>query len=316
MNILNEVSQNWINKLLKDNLYSKLEYEDKLWFENFIKQEIFYWTELIEKHINKNYEKSDAVEVDFIDEMMASARTSLVGNARRGKITISRGLLIQLYEIIYSLDYSNIVSDGKNIDNIKKLILITSLRFVIYHEIAHIYYGHIKLKKKWEDEKNKNFKLNVCTLEWDADAFAVTKIHENIRSFSQNSSDQETDLMTKICLSAIHIMFYLYRQENDFNEIESLDHPPCLFREQAILSTLDDLGGVKWEYISFLEEDLNRQFEILESENMKYINKLIANESFLSDIERNWQNVKYQLKEVSLLPIEGVDYTDYQSMQL
>lgn len=139
---------------------------------------------------------------------------------------------IVLKETRSSMDYSNIVSDGKNIDNIKMILFNMSMMCMFYHELAHIYRGHLGLYNVWKDEGSlEQHCLDIQTLEWDADNYAATQMADwTTRVKKALLVDDRSDFAMKMACGAIHGMMYWQRQENDFCNISNKEHLPIFYR--------------------------------------------------------------------------------------
>lgn len=316
MNILNEKLLKRTQKLIESNLYRELPFEEQERYEKLFKSNCEILSESIENYLDSNNRKAGVI-LKYEDSMDPQAKSFLIQDNIRGKIQINRGLIIHLYEMFYSLDYTIIVPDGKNIGNIKSMLFATAMNIIIAHELAHIYYGHLFLKNKLEIENNSSFNLDMQTLEWDADSFAITKLFEAINNYKDSDTELEKNLKFMILLGSIHGMMFLFRQVDEFDKQKT--HPPCLIREIGMLMCARNLFKKKDEDIikitTFYENEFNRQFKIAEKENNAYMSKLIENKNVLHDININYdKRIKYLLKQFSLLPIERLDYTDYRDL--
>lgn len=316
MNILNEKLLARTNTLIENNLYRKLPFEEQEKHEKLFKENCEFLSRLIENSFDLE-SRRDVVTVEYQYSMDPQANALLMLNKTRGKIKVNTGLITHLYEMFYSLDYTNLVSDGKNIDNIKQLLFSTAMNIIIVHELAHIYYGHLSLKEKLEMEKDSNYNLDMQTLEWDADSFAVTKLYEVINEDKVNNSELVKDLKFMILIGSIHGMMFLFRQADDFDKQNP--HPPCLIREVGMLMCAKDLFKKENDDIikitQFYENEFNRQFKISEKENETYMIRLLEHKEVLLDIDNNYdKRIKYLLKPFSLLKLERMDYEDYRKL--
>ena len=300
-----------VKKLYDQNLYSLLSYEEKEKIENLLIEMVSSVSQGYEKKVGKN--AYCGVELKFSDEVKFSIKSSLLQNEKyRGRITCTRLSVIAMYEMFYGMNYDEIIIDGKNVENIKKILFMHALCCMMWHEIAHIYKGHLQLLDTWEKEgTRKQHRLDLQTLEWDADAFAATREAEVIKMYrNEILPNDKTDFATKIICGAIHGMTYWQRTSEDFEEMETKEHPPYLFREAAILSGISELLGNKEDILQYIvgyENAFNRVLNVPNELVMKYFDEAVQEKNYLSSISGRWDELKKELMKYSLFPLEDIE---------
>ena len=314
MEFMNNTLQEYVKELSQNNLYTKLDYDQQEKFEERIKENI--------EKISKQFEcelESGLVGVNFklSDDIKFEMSAKLNNDGKfRGTIFCSRLLLIGMYQMFYQMDYKNIISDGKNIENVKEILFILAMMCMAFHEFAHIYKGHLKLYNQWVIEKEIEKKyLDIQTLEWDADCFAATKIAQWVSKVNKELiAEDKTDFAMKITCGAIHGMMYWQRTNTDFDKIENKVHPPIFFREVAMLKCIGDLRKNLddiFRYIIGYEKEFNRIRGIEAPDIKKYFENSRESREHMSKIEKNWEKVKINLQNYSLFPLEEMDIKDY-----
>ena len=311
MNYLEGTYSDLVKKLYDQNLYSLLSYEEKEKIENLLIEMVSSVSQGYEKKVGKN--AYCGVELKFSDEVKFSIKSSLLQNEKyRGRITCTRLSVIAMYEMFYGMNYDEIIIDGKNVENIKKILFMHALCCMMWHEIAHIYKGHLQLLDTWEKEgTRKQHRLDLQTLEWDADAFAATREAEVIKMYrNEILPNDKTDFATKIICGAIHGMTYWQRTSEDFEEMETKEHPPYLFREAAILSGISELLGNKEDILQYIvgyENAFNRVLNVPNELVMKYFDEAVQEKNYLSSISGRWDELKKDLMKYSLFPLEDIE---------
>mgnify|MGYP004668575659 FL=1 len=311
MNYLEGTYSDLVKKLYDQNLYSLLSYEEKEKIENLLIEMVSSVSQGYEKKVGKN--AYCGVELKFSDEVKFSIKSSLLQNEKyRGRITCTRLSVIAMYEMFYGMNYDEIIIDGKNVENIKKILFMHALCCMMWHEIAHIYKGHLQLLDTWEKEgTRKQHRLDLQTLEWDADAFAATREAEVIKMYrNEILPNDKTDFATKIICGAIHGMTYWQRTSEDFEEMETKEHPPYLFREAAILSGISELLGNKEDILQYIvgyENAFNRVLNVPNELVMKYFDEAVQEKNYLSSISGRWDELKKELMKYSLFPLEDIE---------
>lgn len=322
MNILNEKLAERSAKLAKNNLFSLLGFQCQEETKNIFKSNVNALSISIENHLANNADSRSKILVRYNDfdsiAMTPQARSKLLDGEYIGEILINIGLIIHLYEMFYSLDYKTFVPDEKNIENIKMMLFYTTVNIILFHEVAHIYYQHGLLKQELMSqfgEESPEYILDMQTLEYDADTFAITKMYEALSSLQKSSTTAQAKLYYQIFVLSIHSLIFLFRQVDDFDIIT--DHPASYIRECAMLKVVNNLFGNQNAqiYVDFAEKELNKQFNINNNTLDSYFEKMTKFDIQLNDIEKNYEKLKYSIKKYSLLPIEGVDYSDYRNLK-
>lgn len=299
---------------LKDNLFIKLDYDEQESVEKQLKDNVIKFSRIIESFLQKGW---NGVKLEFDDNRRFSVYSVLINdNIHRGIIHCSRLFLIGNYQMFYGMDYSNIVTDEKNIDNIKKLMFNMSMMCTFWHELAHIYGGHLKLYNQWKKEDDiKNHSLDIQTLEWDADSFAATKMAEWILGVNKNILEMDqTDLAMKIACGAIHGMMYWQRTNSDFDKVDSKEHPPIFYREVAMLKCIGDLRNNLEDILRYIigyEKEFNRIRRVGAFDIKKYFENSRESMEYMSKIENNWEKIRNKLQNYSVLPLEELKVKDY-----
>lgn len=313
MEFMNNTLQKYIEELSQDNLFTRLDYEQKEKIEKLITNNI--------QEISKRFEGelgSSLVGVKFklSDDIKFEMRAKLNNDGiYRGTIFCTRLLLIGMYQMFYQMDYKNIILDGKNIENVKKILFNLAIMCMAFHELAHIYKGHLQLYNQWTTDKEIEKNLDIQTLEWDADSYAATKIAEWISNINRTIIPQDkTDFAMKIACGAIHGMMYWQRTSADFDEIERKAHPPIFYREMAMLKCIGDLRNNFNDilgYITGYEKEFNRIRGVESSDIKKYFKHSREKMEYMSKIENNWEKIKSNLQNYSVFPLEEMETKDF-----
>lgn len=291
---------------LKDNLFIKLECEEREKVENQLKQ-IEKISEALAKQIGAN-----GIQLKFNEDTKISLYSELEkSDSKIGVIHCSRLFIIANYQMFYQMDFSNIVTDGKNIENIKMLMFDMSMMCMFFHEMAHIYRGHLELYSQWKKENSiERHTLDIQTLEWDADSFAATKMAEWIVGVNNNKEILQagnTDFAMKIACGAIHGMMYWQRTAKDFNKIDQKEHPPVFYREASILKCITELmPDTKHivRYVTGYEKEFNRVWGIKSKDIEHYFESSAENSEYMNRIEENWEKVKSKLQTYAVFPLD------------
>ena len=150
MKFMEENLDAYASRLLETNLYMCLEFEKQEELENMLRQDVEVFSENIEKILGSGCK---GVKFELYDDTRFKICSELTEtNGYRGIIKCSRLLIIGMYQMFYGMEYSNTVSDGKNIDNIRLILFNMSMMCMFYHELTHIYKGHLKLYNIWKNE--------------------------------------------------------------------------------------------------------------------------------------------------------------------
>jgi len=184
---------------------------------------------------------------------------------------------------------------------------------MIYHEIAHIYRGHLSLYGKWEKEKSvEKHYLDIQTMEWDADCYAASQLAKVVDMLNKGVLiNDTTDFALQVILGSILGMMFWERQKDDFDKVYENEHPPMYYREIAIIATMSDLLHCEKEkaerYVIGYEKAFSKVFGIDVRKSDTYFLNAVKNKDMLKKIEENWDVVKEQLKTFSVFPLEEVD---------
>ena len=240
----------------------------------------------------------------------------LASSEYRGCIRCSRLFLIGTYQMFYAMDYNNILSDGKNVGNIKKMLFNMSMMCIFYHELSHIYKGHILLYSAWFKERTINeHYLDIQTLEWDADNYAATQMADwVIRVRKELLFDDKSDFAMKIACGAIHGMMYWQRQNDDFYDVDNKEHPPIFYREMSMLKCIGDLCGNLEKMITYIlgyEIEFNKLRGISTDEVKKYFEDSEEHSNHLKKVEQNWEIIKCQLEALSIFSLQELERMVY-----
>jgi len=105
--------------LAKNNLYSKLDFEEQENIEKEMINCVEMQTKIIEDLLPEKYK---GIKLQFTSNNELRIHASLYnGDDYRGVIECSRLLLMCNYQMFFQMDYSEIVWDGKNIDAIRMM---------------------------------------------------------------------------------------------------------------------------------------------------------------------------------------------------
>ncbi len=304
MNFMNNELSVYKEELVANNLYGQLEYEEQEKIENKLKSHIDTFTANIENILGSSY-RGVKFELDY-DERFRIYSELLVDSEYRGVIRCTKLLIIGTYQMFYNMDYTNIISDGKNVDNIKMILFDMAMMCLFYHELTHIYKGHLNLYSVWK--KKELHYLDIQTLEWDADNYAATQMAGWISRIRKEILPlDETDFAMKMACGAIHGMMYWQRQETDFCDMEKKEHYPIFFREVTMLKCIGELcGGLEniMLYILGYEIEFNRMRRITSDEVKRYFEDSVGHEQNLKRIENNWEKVRTELEKYSIFPLD------------
>lgn len=310
MNFMGDNLTSYAQELLKENLYMGLAFEEQEELENMLRQDVEVFSENIEKQLGNGYK---GLKFELYDDTRFRIYSELTGiNGYRGVIKCSRLLVIGTYQMFYCMDYSNIVVDGKNIDNIKLILFNMSMMCMFYHELAHIYKGHLKLYNIWKNEGSlEKHCLDIQTLEWDADNYAATQMADWISRINKELlPDDKSDFAMKMACGAIHGMMYWQRQENDFGSISIKEHLPIFYREVTILKCIGDLCGNLHDILSYVvgyENEFKRIQGVSDDEAKEYFEGSYGNEDYIAKIENNWENIKECLIPYTVFPLNELE---------
>ena len=306
MKFMEENLDAYASRLLETNLYMSLEFEKQEELENMLRQDVEVFSENIEKILGRGCK---GVKFELYDDTKFKICSELTEtNGYRGVIKCSRLLVIGTYQMFYGMDYSNIVPDGKNIDKIRLMLFNMSMMCMFYHELTHIYKGHLKLYNIWKNEGSlEQHYLDIQTLEWDADNYAATQMADWITRIKKELlPNDRSDFAMKIACGAIHGMMYWQRQENDFSNIRTKEHLPIFYREVTMLKCIGDLCGNLHDILSYIvgyEIEFKRIQGVSYDEAKAYFDSSNGNEEYIVKIENNWENIKNCLVPYAVFPL-------------
>ena len=286
-----------------------MSFEEQSTYENEIRECAEEFSQSLEKEFGGG--KYKGVKLEFTDEPMFRMQACLtLDKEYRGKIILSRLLIIAVYQTFYGISYDDIIPDEKNIDNIKHILFIQAFTCMVRHEIAHIYKGHLQLYQKWEREGKKHEHiLDIKTLEWDADSYAATQLAFICREAEKAWKYDTTEFFVKNMCLAIHGMMYWQRMINDFEGMEEREHLPSIYREVAMFDCIRDCvpeHNMIVQYFLGYEKIFNDLFGIKSNELEDYYKSFDNNAQEITRVTQNWENVKEQLKPYSIFPLEDI----------
>lgn len=225
-----------------------------------------------------------------------------------------------LYNIIYYVpckDEDKIISE---------FMAMFAIKFVILHEIGHLYNGHVEyLKKKLGVEKLSDYKgehsipdLDYRTIEMDADAFAISMLVNEIICDSEKYKELKKVLndeneIYKILAYGINIVFLLMEKDYGRNynnrylplmdrRILALD---CIITNKSIIKgSINDESIRAIIYESFI--NVQNCFYTLESESKENIEKFKDNilnhdHNGIDEVNKRWQFIRNELKNYTRL---------------
>lgn len=318
MNLINETQKARISRLVIDNDYKNLSYETQVNFEKPLLVFINSIAEGLEKQINREWIQS-GIDFKFIDDLEFNAKSYNSNEKYVGKILYNRGISIQLINFFNKIDCSSIFTKEEDKSIVNTLFVYFANYFIISHEVAHIYYGHCKLYDELKKENKNDFEKNLQVIEWDADCYAITKMCEQAKLILDQKLFPElktTDSLWIILLAAIHGLYYLQSDYDEYDNIEKKEHPPMAIRESLILKVMDNLIKDKfkeniYDYIKVFDERFNYIFDISIEEQEDFQELYNKYSLYGEEITKKWSMINKRLKKYSYLPIEGIDYFDY-----
>ena len=295
---------NAVKESLEENLFTKLDYDEQenIFYE--LREIIEGSSKAIEEKMEKNTQGVVAV-YDYDDRFSISAKLLNDDSEYRGEIHVSNLLIIAMYEIFYSMSLENIVADSGQEKIVRKIMFMCAFIWLINHEMAHIYKGHLKLYQSWKDKKELDqHKVDMRTMEWDADCFSATSIAGFALVLSNDIGQTNAE---RLIYAALHGAMYWMRESSDFEDIDKKDHLPYMFREISMIATMFDLTSDRNTGMSILisyEKEFNKIFNISNKSAESYYQEMVDNYSFLQEVEDNWENVNGLLEPFSLVPLE------------
>ena len=242
------------------------------------------------------------------------------------------------YEMLYNLQGKVYFIDSKVMENkVADLLEIFVSRFIVLHELGHIFNGHCRFLESITGGKmefipmyymgkgkiREELALDIRTLEYDADAFAVTQSMLHLFFLYNNFIDEvHIEGMKKDDLFywwgfAIRSHFLLCEDsyiEKDYDK--SITHIPSVGRwSDACINATENIEKLN------LSDENKRQFNqkiadgAIEAEKIfnqiKYTQynweeQLVSNKSYIefrNEIDKNWNKVKCKLEKYTRLPL-------------
>ncbi len=295
---------NAVKESLRENLFTKLDYDEQENVRCELREIIEGSSKTIDKQLGKDAKGIVAV-FDYDDRFSISAKLLNDDSKYRGEIHVSNLLIIAMYEIFYSMSLENIVTDSGQEKLVRKMLLMCAFIWLINHEIAHIYKGHLRLYQSWKDKKELDqHKVDIRTMEWDADCYSATYIAGFVYAISNDIG--RTNAERLIC-AALHGAMYWMRENSDFEDIDKKDHLPYIFREITMIATMFDLTSDRNIGMSLLisyEKEFNKIFKISSKSAEAHYQEMVHKYIYLKEVEDNWEDVKEMLEPFSLVPLE------------
>lgn len=234
----------------------------------------------------------------------------------------------------------------KDINRLCEIMTMLAIKFILYHEIAHVFYGHVEYLCK----ENQFEKIDIRkALEYDADTFAINSIFLDVFRLNGRIHNEKTDdpifdgysneeLVEMILYSMIGCLYIIRTNELQTDTF----HPNDVSRFMTVVNTINLLNN---RYRKINDEDLlekavriMKQFESFDIEyilSQVEIVNVATGESLYSQKEvgdsdrkfrlademkkglkaeklheknyETFQKIKHDIKKYSNLPIEGID---------
>ncbi len=293
-----------LKEKLKNNRFVELDYDSQKEYITAIKELVENESKRIEYIMGYSF---DGVKFDLGNEEEIAIYSWLrdTSSNYRGEIHISKLFIIAMYEMFFGMDMDEFTSNREQDPLLRNALFYLSFALIVNHELAHIYKGHLQLYAIWKkDSLIENHKLDIRTMEWDADCYAATRMAENVNVMTK---DFGHDNICKAMCLAIHGAMYWMREFSDFDVIESKEHLPYWYREISMLMSLADLVSDRQTIASLMiknEKVFNDQFKVNSRAGDIYYLKSIVEYRFLAEVEENWDNMKSLLLPYSLLPLD------------
>lgn len=236
--------------------------------------------------------------------------------------------------VIFENQQSNYIDSKVVNSDIAKMLEIFVSRFIILHELGHIFNGHCfflpEIEKEFsympmyfedkndEDEKNA---LDVRTLEMDADAFAVTQsinhvvyLYENFKSEVQIKSIEPIDLFYWWSFAIRSHFLVCEDRFNDHQYKKSMKHLPSISRwnlniniaYEIIENRMLDKNLKKKIQERLLSGAINGEcvYNEIKYTNYNWINEIQVskmNKEYVDEINVNWKKIREELDKYSRL---------------
>jgi len=231
-----------------------------------------------------------------------------------------------------------VYSDNPICNNIGEHMAMFTIKFMIAHEMGHLLNAHSDLhvaicnkineeKKKglmWNESLNALY-LDLQTLEFDADCFAICRVIDEVVVYIQRNDSLISILkhphdLLKMVAYSIHGFFYL-RRDMDSENYRISEHPPSLIREACVFDVIEAHLRKHYKYDcdkNLLFDDLPRVEQLLNSTNG--LDGSLEYSSYLQSFggkagvhakklqENYYTRISHMLKTNAKVPIEGIDY--------
>lgn len=313
------------------------------------------------------FNQKDEKKLEFVYRWEESVNAGSVEGDKWDEINFNEGAILKIYDLFYKINtrttlidtkekiksvteirrnvfFSNsnikdskvintemMLSDNKIINNISEYMAMFATKFLVAHEIGHIYNGHTEYYKSiCEKIKNKNgdiesLYLDLQTMEMDADAFAINRMVDEVFRLSK-SNDKIFSLLNnkieiiKILEAAIHGVFYIFRDYDKDVNYKLRKHPSAYAREMMVLDAMKQAFmnhykiDISHEFIcknvALIDEHLHSAEKSSNKQYKEYIIKFGPDVVEYTEILReNFMNkVNKIIKKDSRLPVENIDY--------
>ena len=314
MNFYGEKINDFIKRCMIKNYYQGIDIEKKDNYKNIFKEIVKNNVDLLNNDNNINIVVTTNINVNPLD-LMGSLCNVTIKKYDEYSFDVNEMLFLVIYNFISEINDSKNIFVNMipiNIDIVFSIVF----KILIYHELGHIYKGHFLYKQKYKIGKDKaENKLDILTLEYDADSYAFTAISEIIMKDYKNvlmnnfNMDQFKNKVENFriifiyLIFSIRLLFFVFSDYNDFENIDNNAHPPMLLREIWAKETLEHFYKDK--------KAIDNQFDYFITEFNKYYNKKDINDINLvisnnkekmyqlnNKIINNWKNKKEKIREL------------------
>ncbi|WP_342552329.1 hypothetical protein [Paenibacillus sp. FSL R7-0652] len=270
----------------------------------------------------------------------------------RAIIRINEGVLLKLYKTFYSIlsidnlidtlsetddgslhikniytfndtfpeyEYTFLLPINKERKIIAEIMAMFAIKFVILHEIAHHFDGHVLYMKTYFNDETLNIVrkaneeriLDKQTLEMDADAFAISQLIDEMIDFINNDTLYSNHIKNPsnfcfILFISIHILFLIL---NDEYELKNSTYSPELVRSLTVL----DAAKVnlsykaseiisKTEILDIIKTSIIKANSLYNSVYGKIDFSSLVNydESHLKSLHENWKKMRVVLSPYAI----------------